>query len=127
MEQEPKLEIIAQEGEKIEKKVQVMPMPPIRTDLIKLTEMGTEDCPIDKDAEELNFYSHNYRIGEITGLEECTKATFCTFRNNLIKKIVGLENMTNLEELEFYDNKISKIENISHMTNLKYLFAIFIS
>ena len=71
MEQEPKPEITEQEGSPIEKKVQVMPMPPIRTDLIKLTEMGTEECPIDKDSEELNFYSHNYRIGEIKGLEEC--------------------------------------------------------
>lgn len=46
-------------------------MPDMSTEPIKYNHMGTEECPIDLESEDLYF--NDTRIGEIKGLQDCIK------------------------------------------------------
>lgn len=60
-----------------EKKVVVQKMPNLVQDAIDFTVMGSEDCVVDKEAEELYFVS--LRIGKIQGLEGCVNCKVSLF------------------------------------------------
>lgn len=85
---------------------------------INYKHLGTEDCPINSEDEEIGYIG--YRLENIQKLEVCAKnLRILTLRNNLIRKIEGLELCTQLEELELYDNKIVKIEGLSTLKKLQ--------
>ena len=91
---------------------------------IKYTHLGSEDLPIDPEAEEIE-YCMLYRIPKIEALEPATKLKVLGLRKNLIKKIEGLDQNKELEELELYDNRIRHITNIAHLTKLVFLDLSF--